>query len=242
MRIKKISLFHTKELAFWVIRGAEGEDDGGDDKSGDDKSSDKTDEDESGGDDKSDDAGDDGDDEEDDSKGDLKGALKKERENAKKATKDLKVAQRELKKLQTAAAEKDAGDKDAVTKATSEATKAQNKVAALATKLRDTAVENAVSKAARTLGFRDADDVMAVLARNNFKDLDIDQDEDNPAEIDIDEDSIKTALKALAKKKPHWLIADGEEEPSGGRFNGGTKPPKKTTEEGYREKYSALRR
>jgi hypothetical protein len=243
MRTLKTVLFHTHPLAMLVIRGAEEKDDSTDDKSGDNSGSQGDGEDQTGGDDSSDDDdSDDGDDDLPDDGKELKGALKKERENARTASKELKKAQRELKRLQAKQEEKDTAEKGETEAAKAAEKKAAEKVTRLATRLRDQAVESAVTKAANKIGFRDADDVMAVLARSNFKDLDIDQDEEDPADIEIDEKSVEKALKAIADKKPHWLIADGETDASGGRFNRGKKPPVKTTEEQYKEKYSALRR
>jgi hypothetical protein len=128
-------------------------------------------------------------------------------------------------------------DKSEVDRAKAAETKATERVAALATKLRDTALENAITKAANAAKFRDPSDVMALISRS---DIVIEQDEDNPADIEIDEKSVTRAVAALAAKKPHLVLADGDDGPSGGKFGGGRKEPKKTDEEALKAKYPSL--
>lgn len=160
----------------------------------------------------------------------LKSALQKERA----ARKNL---EREMRKLQSAEEDRANADKSEVERAKAAETKAAEKVAALATKLRDTALENAITKAANAAKFRDPSDAMALISRS---DITVDQDEDNPADIEIDEKSVERAVKALAAKKPHLVLADGDEAPSGGKFAGGRKDQNKTDDEALRAKYPSI--
>lgn len=169
-----------------------------------------------------------GDDREDNSG--LKSALQKERQ----ARKNL---EKELRGLKTAQEERDNADKSEVERAKAAETKAAEKVAALATKLLDSSLNTAITKAATAAKFRDPDDALALL---NRADITFEQDEDNPADIDIDEKSIERAVKALAAKKPHLILADGDTDPSGGKFNGGRKDQKPTDEEALKAKYPSL--
>lgn len=169
-----------------------------------------------------------GDDKEDNSG--LKSALQKERQ----ARKNL---EKELRGLKSAQEERDNADKSEVDRAKAAEQKAAEKVAALATRLLDSSLNTAITKAATAAKFRDAEDALALINRS---DLTFEQDEDNPADIDIDEKSIERAVKALAAKKPHLILADGDSDPSGGKFNGGRKDQKPTDEEALKAKYPSL--
>lgn len=160
----------------------------------------------------------------------LKSALQKERQ----ARKNL---EKELRGLKSAQEERDNADKSEVERAQAAETKAAEKVAALATKLLDSSLNTAITKAATAAKFRDASDALALINRSE---LTYEQDEDNPADIDIDEKSIERAVKALAAKKPHLILADGDEQPSGGKFNGGKKDQKQMDEEALKAKYPSL--
>lgn len=160
----------------------------------------------------------------------LKSALQKERS----ARKSL---ERELRKLQSAEEDRANADKSEVERAKAAEQKQTERVQALATRLRDTALENAITKAATAAKFRDPSDAMALISRS---DITIDQDEDNPADIEIDEKSVARAVAALAAKKPHLVLADGDELPSGGKFNGSRKDSKQTDEEALKTKYPSI--
>lgn len=170
-----------------------------------------------------------GESEKDDNSG-LKSALQKERQQRK----DL---ERENRKLKAAQEEKELADKSEVERATAAEKKAAEKVAALAEQLLTTSLDNAITKAAQAAKFRDVDDALALI---NRKEITFEQDEDNPADIDIDAKSIERAVKALAAKKPHLILGDGDETPSGGKFNGGRKDQSKTDEAALKAKYPSL--
>jgi len=162
----------------------------------------------------------------------LKSALQKERRERKRLEKEA----RELKKFKDEAEGKEKSDTD---KAKEDASKAESKAQRLAAKLRDSALDNAIIKVAGGLKFRDIDDALKLIDRDA---IDIDQDDDDPSEISLDEDSVKAALEKLAKAKPHLIVAEGQGEKSGSKFNGGKKPGKQTDEEVLRNKYPALNR
>lgn len=203
-----------------TIRGFEGDDDK-DDKSKDDGGGeDDDDEDDKGGDGKNEDnAG-------------LKSALQKERKAAKDAQRALRQAQAKLDEVS-------AKDKSETDRAKDDAAKASTKAEKLASKLRETAVDNVVIKLGSKLKFRDIDDALQLINRGE---IEIDQDEDDPSDITVDEASVKAALEKLAKRKPHLIGADGQGEPSGSKFNGKKKSDKDADDDALRAKYPALNR
>jgi hypothetical protein len=243
MRDIRLKMALAEKFGALVIRGFEGDGDSGDGSGGDDSGSQGADGDDSGGDDSTDDDSDDDDDDLPDDNKELKGALKKERLAARAAQKEAKKATREANRLKAEAEAKNTDETDKVKTAEEKATKAADKVAKLASGLKSQAIESAVTKAANKAGFRDADDVMALLERAKFAGIDVDQDEDDPSDIDIDEKSVQRAVAKIAKDKPHLLLADGDTNSSGSTFRGsGGSKEKKSAEDQYKEKYPALRR
>lgn len=162
----------------------------------------------------------------------LRAALKKERTESRKNARELKKLQKERDRAK-GAKDDEAGQlrKDA------EETKQTN--VRLAARLKDQAVDAAISKHAGKLKFRDVDDALKLVERG---DLDIDQDEEDPTDIEIDETTIVDALKKLAKSKPHLLLADGDEGPSGGRLGSRSSSKDELSEEALQAKYPALAR
>jgi hypothetical protein len=245
MRITKIKFAGLEELSKLVFRGFEGEGDGGTGGSGEggqdgSEGADNTggDDDGTGGGDNDDDAGDD--DLPDDLEG-LKRALKTERDLRKKAEKGQKLSEREKRRLQKAQDDIKAAEDGEVAAAKKAAEESTQKVTRLAAKLRQTALEGAIKEAAQKAKFRDPDDVITQLQRNNFAGIEIDQDDDDPADIEIDAKSVEKAVKAVATAKPHWLIAAGDGAPSGGSFNGGKPGGKSNKNAEYADRYPALR-
>lgn len=166
----------------------------------------------------------------------LKSALQKER-------KDRREAQRELRKVRRAQEEQQQNKDDQASEADvarAETAKERTKSERLATRLRDTAVDNLILKYSGDQ-FADLDDVLKLIDREL---IDVDQDEDDPADVSVDEDSVKDAVKKLAKSKPHLLKVVGEGgERTGSEFGGRKKGSDDAlSEETLMARYPALRR
>jgi hypothetical protein len=165
----------------------------------------------------------------------LKSALRKERIQRRNAEK-------ELKKLHRGASQKDEQDTKDVAKANARAQSAEAKSEKLAAKLRDRAVDSEILIAATKMKFADVDDAIALLDRD---DIDVEQNDDDPSDVQVDRDSIEEALKVLVKKKPHLLRVESEggSDRSGGKFGGRRDGSKgDPDEEALKELYPALRR
>jgi hypothetical protein len=208
-------------LPEWVrlqlpVMGFEGDDNkGGDDNDSDDDAGDDTDDTDDGDGSDSDDDADDADDDDDkpsaaDVKG-LKSALSKERKARKDAEKLLATKTREETRAQ-----RKKGDELTTTKAELEETK--GKAEKLATGFQRLRVDAVIERMARKEHFKDADDALRLIDR---KDIEVDQDEDDPSEVEVDEDTVKAALKKLIKTKPH-LISSGtdDDDPTGSPMTG----------------------
>jgi len=162
----------------------------------------------------------------------LKSALRKERNLRKKEERDRKALAKRLDEL-------DSKEKSETDKAKEDASKAESKAQRLAVALKTTAVDNAIIKAAGKLKFRDIDDALKLVDREA---IDVEQDDDDPSNVDLDEESVKSALESLAKTKPHLILADGQEDKSGSKFAGSRKSQKDMDEDALIEKFPALAR
>lgn len=219
------------EVPYWllnaVIIGRENDDDNdGDGEDGDDEGNDGEDNDSEDGEDGSQDDAD----KPDEETARLKEALRKER----KLRRD---AQREAKQL------KQGKQTEEDSKASEEAQKrveaSEAKTAKLAAKLLNKEISDAVLAEARRLKFIDPTDALtdAVL-----KEVDAHQDEDDPSDIDIDTDSVKDAVKALADSKKHLIAKPNDGDPSGTKFSGkGGKKDSDATKEKLLADYPSLR-
>lgn len=162
----------------------------------------------------------------------LRSALQKERTGRKTAEKQLAAERR-------AREERENKEKSELEVVQQSATKANAKVTALANRLRDAALDNAILKASAKYNFRDPDDALKLVDRDV---IDYDQDEDDPSKVTITMDTVQDALKKLAKAKPHLVVAEGQEEKSGSKFNGGTKSKQELDDDLLRAKFPALNR
>lgn len=207
------------ELPYWlqstVLTGREGDDDnqGGDGGEGDNSQDDDPpgSEGEGG-------EGDPNDSGSDDNVEGLKRALAEERSKAKRLDRENK----RLKRKQTA--QDDEGSQQAekeqqdLQQAQKDLEASNSKVAKLAQRLLNNARDNAITAEARRQGFIDPTDALTDDIRNA---IDIDQDDEDPSDIDIDETSVTKAVRNLANKKKHLVGAPNSGEPSGGRFRKG---------------------
>lgn len=163
----------------------------------------------------------------------LKSALEKERADRKKLEKELST----FRKAQQTATDAEKSEVDRL-KGENERTAA--KATKLAQGFRQNAIETAVLKAAGVAKFRDPSDALRteVMAA-----IGVEQDEDDPTKVEIDEATVTEAIKKLAKSKPHYIATDAPRPPkSGSSFSGGGTSPKgdAVTDE-LKRKYPALR-
>jgi hypothetical protein len=139
----------------------------------------------------------------------LKSALQKERDGR-------KAMEKELARYKKAEQDKADADKSEVDRATTQAQRAEEKAAKLAVGFKDSAVRSAILSAAGKAKFLDPSDALRpeVIAA-----IGVEQDEDDPTNVTIDEATVTAAVKKLATEKKHYI----------GTGNGQTqqqKPPK----------------
>jgi hypothetical protein len=225
MKHTGITLSELEKLLPAVIFGAEGEGDG-DDSDG----SDENDNDDAGSDDNNSQEHDDANDPKVQG---LKSALAAERARAEAAEKKLKAQAK-------AKADAELKEKSELERAQLETQAEKDRNAKLAAGLLRRDLDSAIAKAARDAKFIDPDDAIAGVDRSA---LTYSQDEEDPTQITIETSTIETAVKALARKKPHFIQSGTDDgEPTGGQFGrSGKGKKKKTTEESYMEKYPVLR-
>lgn len=168
----------------------------------------------------------------------LKSALQKEREGR-------RAMEKELKALRRAEETRANANKSEVERATEAEARAAAKVEKLASGFRKTALHSAVLKAAGAAKFRDPSDA---LRPEILEAIGVEQDEDDPTQITIDEASVTSAIKNLAKAKPHYLaVGDSSQQKqkqipkSGSTFNGSATQSNLTSDEqSLAKKYPAL--
>jgi len=164
----------------------------------------------------------------------LKSALRKER----KARRDH---EKELKALRKFKEDLDGKKKTETETAQQERDKEKQKSDKLASKLQQQAVDFAISKIARKMKFQDEEDAILLVRRN---DIEVEQDEDDPGEITVDEESVEEAVKDLLKRKPHLIREEKEDEDeedqesTGSKFGGKKKDRTGMSEEKLRNKYN----
>lgn len=214
-----------------VIFGAEGEDEGG---AGDDGAG-------------SEGAGSDSDDEGDDDEGDgedgghddaddpktkgLRTALAAERKKA--AALDKKLKQKEKAEAAASLAEKSELEQEQI-----KAKQAEERAEKLSNGFLQRSLNDSIRDAARTLNFIDVSDAIAGVDRSA---LEFEQDADDPSDVNVDEDTVLAAVKALAKKKPHFVRTGTDDGEPTGSSMGGSRKKKTTSEDELKAKYSALR-
>jgi pyruvate/2-oxoglutarate dehydrogenase complex dihydrolipoamide acyltransferase (E2) component len=151
----------------------------------------------------------------------VKATLRKERNLRKEAQRKLKEAGISTSSDSGGGSGGDKGSKQdaqAQREAEEERRKSAEREKRLATRVATQAVDTVIIRLAPSFGFMDVDDAVRLV---NRKDVDVDQDDDDPAIIDVDEDDVKRALRALAKSKPHLLKPkEGKKEDEGGGGDG----------------------
>jgi hypothetical protein len=70
----------------------------------------------------------------------------------------------------------------------------------------------------------------------------VDQDEDDPSEIDVDLETVEEAVKALKKSSPHLLKTTRSTTKSGSKIGGNSKKKGTMSDDKLKQKYAALRR
>lgn len=161
----------------------------------------------------------------------LKSALQKERATAKENAKRLAA-------FEKAQQEKEDAEKSEIQRLTDQSTRASEKLQKLAAGYRSSKVEAAIIKAAGDAKFTDPTDALRpeVLAA-----IGVEQDEDDPTRVTVDEDSVKAAIKELAKAKPHYLAQQQKTTaPSGSKFGGNNNTQAPSQEQQLRQLYPAL--
>jgi hypothetical protein len=147
--------------------------------------------------------------EDDDDLEELKAALKKEREEHRKERKLRRKAERDARKKQTQ--DKDEADDKDLEAAKERVRQSEEKTKKLGTRLLNRERDAAILEAAREAGFIDPTDALTDKIRAA---VEYDQDDEDPSDIEIDEDSAAEAVEKLAKQKKHLLkSADDDEEP-----------------------------
>jgi hypothetical protein len=159
-------------------------------------------------------------------------ALQEERAEKKRLARDLKTrtkAEEDKKLLEQGEVVKLKADLDA----------RDARLKALAGNYLKDKMDSAIREEARRLKFIDVSDALGGVDRSQIT---VEQDEDNPADVVIDETTLKKAMKTLADNKKH-LIQSGTEDgkPTGEGFGGsGKSKDKNSKEEELRKLYPNL--
>lgn len=160
----------------------------------------------------------------------LEQALEKERRLRRQAERDARKA-----KKATKAPEQKKAEDDEVQK---RLTEAETRTARLAQGFLDSRVEAAVLAEARKQGFIDPTDA---LINDVLKEVDADQDDEDPTDVEVDQDSVVDAVKALARKKQHLVGKGTSTVKSGGKFRGKGGEDKGASDAALTEHYPSLR-
>lgn len=162
----------------------------------------------------------------DDSK--LKSALDKERRERKRLAKEAK----ELAKFKKEVEDRDKSEAD---KAAERAETAEEEAEKWRSELFQLKVDMAIEKAASKLKFKDTDDALRLIDRDE---IEIDEEDGT-----FDKKTVEKAVKDLAERKEHLIASDEGEErtPSGSKFGGKKKTKEKESgEKTLKSKYPAL--
>lgn len=161
----------------------------------------------------------------------LRRALEAERKLSKDREKQLKAFQKKQQEAEDA--ERSESEREKL-----RAEKAETALTKLAQGYRTEKLHSAIRNAAGD--FVDADDVIAAIERDGT--VGVEQDEDDPSLVTIDQATLQAAIKKLSTSKPHWLktgTSDGER--TGSKFGNGRGSKKPSGDEALMDRYPALR-
>jgi hypothetical protein len=186
--------------------------------------------------------GDDGDeDEEDDEDDESKNVTQKDIRNLKKALRSERMArkkfERENKRMKAAARKNGNGQKDSDDKKDDEKEEAKGpseREVRLAARLRDQEIDRVVAKVATRLKFVDPDDAVRLI---NRRDLDVNQDDEDPTVVDVDEEGVEDILRTIAKKKKYLVGQKVSTTKSGSKMSGGKKGNPGASDDDLKSKY-----
>lgn len=161
----------------------------------------------------------------------LKKALAEERKARRKA-------EREARKASKSKGNED--EKKTLEETQSQLAEERTKTERLAAKLLRDAKRSAILAEAARQKFIDPTDALVDDVLSN---IEVDQDPDDPADIEVDEDTVKSAITKLANKKKHLIGLPGDGQASGGRFTRkkGAKESEETSDEVLKTEYPSLR-
>ncbi len=175
------------------------------DEEDDEGSDEEADEDEEEGDDEDDEneAEDDEEDSEDDEEDAYEGlrlALNKERKLHRQERRARVKAERERDAAQARLSAGTKKESEAINQLQDQLDSERKKNTSLAKNLATQTIHTAIKNAADKLGFIDSEDALSVA-----KNIEVDQDDEDPTQVEVDEAEVLAEVKALAKKKPHLL-------------------------------------
>lgn len=152
----------------------------------------------------------------------LEKALKAERREG-------KAKERELNRLRAGQAQKQESENEDLETTKRDLLTEREKTQKLASGLLKRTVDAAIKDAARDLKFIDVEDAINGVDRSA---LVVDQDDEDPSDIDLDTDSVIAAVKKLAAKKPHFITKGTDDgSPTGSSMGGSRRRNSKVSEE-----------
>lgn len=167
-------------------------------------------EDDKGNEEEGEDSEDEKDEEEDDPYDGLRSALSKERKLHREERKNRVKAERELEEATAKLSAGTTKESEAINGLQTQLNDERKKNVGLADSLATQALHTAILAMANTVGFIDPEDALAIA-----KNIEVEQDENDPTQVEVDEALVKAEVKALATKKPHLIGKKREKVTSG---------------------------
>lgn len=166
----------------------------------------------------------------------LKKALAEERQKNKEERRARRKAEREAREAKSG--KKKEADEEEVEQTKTQLASEREKSTRLAARLLNKERDDAILAAARAAGFIDPTDALTDEIR---KAVEVDQDPEDPSDIEVDEDSAAEAVKKLATKKKHLVGKPNEGQRSGSRRKKGQGGTDDLDEANLAELYPGLR-